>query len=114
MGKKEVTTTAKEAGWRVGDICEVAYRCQIRAGESFDSAAVCELAPGLSLEVLEVGEGRRVKVKVMPGEKQVQKEGWASFQTRFGEPLLKRVVPASLVKRISESPTHRIQKGDET
>lgn len=51
--------------------------------ESLDSDLVCEVAPGQTLDVIEVGQGRRIKVRNAQGV-----EGWISSKTKLNEPLV--------------------------
>lgn len=59
----------------------------MRQEESFESVVVAELNEGLRLEVLEIGRGRRIKVKSHAIE------GWISHKTRAGYPLVMKIQP---------------------
>ncbi|CAE7213566.1 unnamed protein product [Symbiodinium pilosum] len=67
----------------VGDICESVSLVTIRSEENLDSELLAETPPGQTLEILEVGQGRRVKVKTATGL-----EGWISTKTKLNEPLV--------------------------
>jgi len=68
-----------------GDEAEVLSIVTVRAEEGMDSPIVAELAVGMLLTVLAVGQGRRVKVKVSGEEATV---GWISTKTKLNEPLV--------------------------
>eukprot|EP00418_Pyrodinium_bahamense_P088123 CAMPEP_0179035442 /NCGR_PEP_ID=MMETSP0796-20121207/13114_1 /TAXON_ID=73915 /ORGANISM="Pyrodinium bahamense, Strain pbaha01" /LENGTH=1125 /DNA_ID=CAMNT_0020731717 /DNA_START=303 /DNA_END=3680 /DNA_ORIENTATION=- len=54
----------------------------MRTAEDLDSNVVMELSVGTTLEVVEVGQGRRLKVRAGTTE------GWISSKTRLNEPLI--------------------------
>eukprot|EP00931_Biecheleriopsis_adriatica_P061147 TRINITY_DN36762_c0_g1_i1.p1 TRINITY_DN36762_c0_g1~~TRINITY_DN36762_c0_g1_i1.p1 ORF type:complete len:1235 (+),score=381.11 TRINITY_DN36762_c0_g1_i1:89-3793(+) len=85
------TTTASVAAMvelLPGDTCETLSLVTIRLEESLDSALVAELPPGQTVEVTEVGQGRRIKIKTTTGI-----EGWISSKTKFNEPLVMKRRP---------------------
>ncbi|CAK0834581.1 unnamed protein product [Prorocentrum cordatum] len=75
------------AGWTVSTVT-------VRRDQRLDSDKVGELDPLVPLEVLEVGEGRRIKVRCCNGldleGRAMGVEGWVSCQTRSGEQLVAR------------------------
>eukprot|EP00434_Breviolum_minutum_P013860 symbB.v1.2.012222.t1/scaffold838.1/size158886/5 len=66
-----------------GDICETCSLVTIRKEELMDSELLAEVPPGNTLEVIEVGTGRRALVRNAQGV-----EGWISTKTKFNEPLV--------------------------
>eukprot|EP00428_Durinskia_dybowskii_P019617 CAMPEP_0170217242 /NCGR_PEP_ID=MMETSP0116_2-20130129/8283_1 /TAXON_ID=400756 /ORGANISM="Durinskia baltica, Strain CSIRO CS-38" /LENGTH=1246 /DNA_ID=CAMNT_0010467869 /DNA_START=69 /DNA_END=3809 /DNA_ORIENTATION=+ len=70
-----------------GDMCETVAPVTVRQEESLESEVVMELQVGTTLDVIEVGEGRRIKVSV--GKHRAGKtEGWISSRTKINEPLV--------------------------
>lgn len=81
--RKTTASVAAMVDMVAGDICESVSLVTIRSEESLDSALVVETPPGQTLEILEVGQGRRVKVRTSTGL-----EGWISTKTKLNEPLV--------------------------
>eukprot|EP00930_Biecheleria_cincta_P021468 TRINITY_DN15907_c0_g1_i1.p1 TRINITY_DN15907_c0_g1~~TRINITY_DN15907_c0_g1_i1.p1 ORF type:complete len:682 (+),score=174.28 TRINITY_DN15907_c0_g1_i1:164-2209(+) len=80
---------------RPGQACETVALVTMREEESMESARVGDIPAGQLLEVLEVGEGRRLKIKTSAGT-----VGWVSTKTKMNEVLImKRMqeVEAALV-----------------
>mmetsp|Transcript_31215 Transcript_31215/g.60303 ORF Transcript_31215/g.60303 Transcript_31215/m.60303 type:complete len:176 (+) Transcript_31215:28-555(+) len=72
----------------LGDICETVSVVTVREEESFESCVVAELDQGVRLGVLEIGQGRRIKVK------NHSIKGWISHKDRrLGQPLVTKVQP---------------------
>jgi len=68
---------------RSGDIVETNSVIIMREAEAPESQRVARLAVGVVLEVLEKGEGRRIKVK-----SETHGEGWISTRARSGKDLI--------------------------
>eukprot|EP00435_Cladocopium_sp_Y103_P055120 s731_g18.t1 len=81
--RKTTASVAAMVDLGPGDVCETASLVTIRKEESLDSDLVCEVAPGQTLDVIEVGQGRRIKVRNAQGV-----EGWISSKTKLNEPLV--------------------------
>lgn len=81
--RKTTASVAAMVDLGPGDVCETSSLVTIRKEESLDSNLVCEVAPGQTLDVIEVGQGRRIKVRNAQGV-----EGWISSKTKLNEPLV--------------------------
>merc|ERR1712008_54416 len=66
-----------------GDFCETISLVTMRESETLESETVAELHVGMCLEVLQIGDGRRIKVK-----SETAGEGWISSKTRMNEALV--------------------------
>jgi len=69
----------------VATVCETISLVTVRQEESLESAILTELPRGLEIEILEIGDGRRTKIAA------IGIEGWISYKTKVGEPLIKKV-----------------------
>jgi kinesin family member C2/C3 len=70
-----------------GDMCETLSLVTVREEEALESAVVNELSVGVTLEVLEIGDGRRIKIRAG------SIEGWISSKTKLNEPLVAKRRP---------------------
>lgn len=70
----------------VGEHYETTTTVLMRLSESLLSSSVGHIMPGIVLEILQVGEGRRVRVRVCQDDRA---EGWVSLTRPSGEPLLR-------------------------
>mmetsp|Transcript_91797 Transcript_91797/g.259194 ORF Transcript_91797/g.259194 Transcript_91797/m.259194 type:complete len:1206 (+) Transcript_91797:117-3734(+) len=68
--------------WNAGDQCETVSLVTVRREEALESECLTELPIGTTCEVLQVGEGRRVKVQA--GDV----SGWISSRTKMNEALI--------------------------
>eukprot|EP00928_Gymnodinium_smaydae_P027335 TRINITY_DN21177_c0_g1_i2.p1 TRINITY_DN21177_c0_g1~~TRINITY_DN21177_c0_g1_i2.p1 ORF type:complete len:1189 (+),score=375.48 TRINITY_DN21177_c0_g1_i2:67-3633(+) len=68
--------------WNLGDQCETVSLVTMRQEEALESEVVQELPIGTACEIVELGEGRRVKVST--GEE----SGWISCRTKANEALI--------------------------
>jgi len=66
-----------------GDFCETISLVTMREAETLESDTVAELPVGMCLEVLQIGQGRRIKVK-----SETFGEVWISSKTRINEALV--------------------------
>lgn len=79
-----ISVPSSEYGLGAGDLCETLHPVTVRDGESFDSQIIAEVGERTTLEVLDVGEGRRLLVTCGSAQ------GWISYKTRRNEPLVVR------------------------
>mmetsp|Transcript_95993 Transcript_95993/g.210051 ORF Transcript_95993/g.210051 Transcript_95993/m.210051 type:complete len:1223 (-) Transcript_95993:564-4232(-) len=70
-----------------GDMCETIALVTVRRQESLQSDVLAELPAGVTLDLLEVGEGRRIKV-AFGTDPTSRQEGWVSSKTKHNEPLV--------------------------
>lgn len=80
-----ISVRSSEYGLGAGDICETLHPVTVREHETFDSTIVSELDEGATLEVLDVGDGRRLLVGGCA-------QGWISYKTERNEPLVAKKV----------------------
>jgi len=76
-------SVAEMVNLQPGDLCETVSLVTVRQAVTLDSASIAELPTGTTLEVLEIGEGRRIKVK-----SENDGTGWISSKTRSNMPLV--------------------------
>lgn len=90
-----------------GDKVETVSLVTVRELESIESPVVRDLAMGTPLEVVEIGEGRRIKIKTTKG---TESEGWISSKTKLLEPLVAKLRVGDGVTRDFEvGGTHEVQ-----
>lgn len=82
------TATPESVVWTVGDFGETVSLVTMRTNEAIDSEVVTELRIGTGFEVIEVGDGRRLKINMM-----ATGAGWVSSRTRLNEALLVKSRP---------------------
>mmetsp|Transcript_33661 Transcript_33661/g.66197 ORF Transcript_33661/g.66197 Transcript_33661/m.66197 type:complete len:1170 (+) Transcript_33661:123-3632(+) len=76
-------SVAEMVNLQPGDLCETVSLVTVRGAMPLDSVMFAELPTGTTLEVLEIGEGRRIKVK-----SENDGTGWISSKTRSNMPLV--------------------------
>eukprot|EP00429_Kryptoperidinium_foliaceum_P047131 CAMPEP_0176106506 /NCGR_PEP_ID=MMETSP0120_2-20121206/53448_1 /TAXON_ID=160619 /ORGANISM="Kryptoperidinium foliaceum, Strain CCMP 1326" /LENGTH=1202 /DNA_ID=CAMNT_0017440629 /DNA_START=57 /DNA_END=3665 /DNA_ORIENTATION=+ len=94
VGSRNTTTSvAAMVDLEPGDFAESVSLVTIRKAESLESEVITELAAGCVLQVVAVGEGRRIKIKtVTSGPGFPVYEGWVSSKTKMNEPLVQKRV----------------------
>jgi len=76
------SSRTEEIVWAAGNHGETASLVTMRQDEALESDPIAELPVGTFIEIIEVGEGRRIKVKAG------QFEGWISSKTKMNEQLV--------------------------
>jgi len=72
------------ADLHVGDRCETVAKATMRQEESKESALLEELPAGTIFDIVQIGEGVRIKIKVE------EQQGWISALTALSEPLVSK------------------------
>mmetsp|Transcript_96986 Transcript_96986/g.278680 ORF Transcript_96986/g.278680 Transcript_96986/m.278680 type:complete len:1237 (-) Transcript_96986:58-3768(-) len=90
--RNTTTSVAEMVNLAAGDMCETIAVVTVRRDESTESEVVAELQVGTTLDVLAIGDGRRIKVGfgVDPNNRL---EGWVSSKTKINEPLVMKCNP---------------------
>lgn len=74
----------------VGSRCELVQKAIARKEQAKESDKVRTLEAGIVVEITEIGEGRRVKTRLLDGT-----EGWVSIAKETGEQILKLLPPTA-------------------
>mmetsp|Transcript_4059 Transcript_4059/g.15146 ORF Transcript_4059/g.15146 Transcript_4059/m.15146 type:complete len:1253 (-) Transcript_4059:32-3790(-) len=90
--RNTTTYVAEMVNLAAGDMCETIAVVTVRRDESTESEVVAQLQVGTTLDVLAIGDGRRIKVGfgVDPNNRL---EGWVSSKTKINEPLVMKCNP---------------------
>mmetsp|Transcript_94100 Transcript_94100/g.206089 ORF Transcript_94100/g.206089 Transcript_94100/m.206089 type:complete len:1250 (+) Transcript_94100:224-3973(+) len=75
-----------------GDMCETIAIVTVRREETLESEVLAELQVGTTLHVVDIGEGRRIKV-AFNADSSTKLEGWISSKTKINEPLVMKCNP---------------------
>lgn len=84
-----ISVQTSEYGLGAGDLCQTLHPVTVRGTEAFDSEEITQLPAGTVIQVVGVGEGRRLLVRGDGGQ------GWISYKTVRNIPLVARIAEES-------------------
>jgi len=99
-------TSKQEVAWGAGDKCVTVAPVAVHRGQNLDSVFLAELPVGMSLEVLEVSQERRLKVMTLVGKRIFGQgypcSGWINCESEHGRALLRKLKQTNKAPRGSK------------